>query len=36
MFQLWFNTSFLSPNGVLTIDKPMIDKANKVISSTPI
>ena len=29
MFQFWFNTSFLDPNGILIIDKYMLDYAVK-------
>mmetsp|Transcript_38670 Transcript_38670/g.45019 ORF Transcript_38670/g.45019 Transcript_38670/m.45019 type:complete len:199 (-) Transcript_38670:12-608(-) len=29
MFQLWFNTGFLVPEGLLTVEKNMLDKAIK-------
>ena len=28
-FHFWFNTSFIDQSGVLSLDKPMIEKASK-------
>jgi hypothetical protein len=28
-FHFWFNTSFIDQSGVLSMDKPMIEKADK-------